>query len=164
MTSEEIEMIREIKISLNRALADIKKAFEGGSIVGSFILGSCFIDAMAGFKYGQDGRMKLGKVYREFVGEYLEDYDKVALYYDLRCQLLHNYSEGGSYEFIHNHPDLHLQYHDKKRKFINLENFIHDLENAMVKFFIELENSEVTKANAMKRFKKYGILRTNISL
>jgi hypothetical protein len=127
-------------------------------VIGSFMLGSCFIDALAGFKYGQDGRLKLGKVYREFVGEYLQDYDKVALYYDLRCQLLHNYSEGGSYEFIHNHPDLHLQYHDEKRKFINLENFISDLEEALQKLFNELQDHEMTRANALKRYRKYGLL------
>jgi hypothetical protein len=158
MTGEEYYIIQEIKETLLGALTDIKKAFQGGSVIGSFMLGSCFIDAMAGFKYGQDGRLKLEKVYREFVGEYLKDYDKVALYYDLRCQLLHNYSEGGSYEFIHNHPHVHLQNHDEKRKFINLENFIQDLEEALLKLFKDLDESEMTKSNAMKRYRKYGLL------
>jgi hypothetical protein len=159
LNEEEKGIIEQIKHSLYSALADIKRGFEGGSVIGSFMLGSCFIDAMAGFKYGQDGRLKLGKVYREFVGEYLKDYDKVALYYDLRCQLLHNYSEGGSYEFTYRNPEKHLQFHDGKRKFINLENFIRDLELAMVKLFTELDESASTRNNALKRFEKYGLLK-----
>lgn len=161
MNAEESKIFEEIKKSLRDiALDDIKKSYAAKSIMGTFILCSCFIDAMAGFRYGQDGRLKLGKMYRTFVEEYLKDYDKVSLYYDLRCQLVHNYSESKSYKFIHDKSEFHLGEAGENKTYINLENFIADLERAVNKLFEDIENSPAAMGNAMKRYLKYGLARS----
>lgn len=159
MKEENLKLLQELKRSLKEyALGDIKKASQADAVMGAFILCSCFIDALAGFKYGQDGRLKLGKAFRNFVEEYLKSYDKVSLYYDLRCQLVHNYSESKSYRFIKGKPELHLTEAGENKKYLNLEDLISDLEEAMEKLFFEIETSPMAFEKAAKRYLKYGLV------
>ena len=88
------------------ALGDIKKASSGGSKMGAFILCSCLIDAMAGFVKGAD---TIHTDFKNFVRDYLPSYRPNELYHDLRCKLVHSYSEGGSYLFTDAKGHLHLQ-------------------------------------------------------
>ena len=101
------EIINHIKTTLEEmAFNGIKQASAGGSKMGAFILGSCFIDCLAGFVYGRQAN---GHDYKKFVRDYLKSYDPVKLYKDLRCALVHNYTEGGSYVFVAARPTLHGQ-------------------------------------------------------
>jgi hypothetical protein len=137
------------------AFLDIKRASDGGSKIGAFILASCFIDYMAGFAVGKQSN---GKDYKAFVKNYLPPcYVPDKLYTDLRCKLVHNYSEGGSYIFVDGEPQLHKQM-DGNKMIINLENFIDDLETAFQKLLYQIENDPNCKAAAMSRYKAIGLL------
>jgi len=126
--------------------------------IAEFILCSCFIDQVSGFRYNND---KVGKRYRQFIKDYLPNYDPDNLYNDLRNKLVHNYSVGGYYGLTRRSPQLHL----KKVKniiFLNLETFISDLEDALRKFASELKNDKTIRGNALKWFSVNKIL-TQIS-
>lgn len=149
--------IDSLWISLHdMAFQDIKKASQGNAKMGAFILASCYIDYLAGFRYGVNEK---GFYYSKFVKEYFhEKYDPSKLYHDLRCKLVHNYSEGGSYLFTDNHPERHNVEITDGRKMLNLENFLDDLENILNKYFEELRNDDDIYILALKRYNKFGIL------
>lgn len=150
------EIITQIKDGLKTmAFLDIKRASAGGAKMGAFILASCFIDYMAGYRYNQ---ANTGQAYMDFVNDYLPaTYDKEKLYKDLRCKLVHNYSEGGSYLFIHGDTSKHGVTVGSK-KVINLENFINDLEVAMDKFFHQIDEDTIIQQKAIDRFNSISIL------
>jgi hypothetical protein len=138
------------------AFLDIKRASDGKSKMGAFILASCFIDYLAGFRYGKNTK---GLDYVRFAKIYLNGkYDASKLYQDLRCKLVHNYSEGGSYAFTDNHPELHNTKTSDGRIMINLENFISDIENVMNTYFNELKTDDEIFRLAQARYDKLGIL------
>ena len=149
-------ILNHIKNALyDMAFLDIKRASDGGSKMGAFILASCFIDCMAGFVCG---RKTTRKDYEHFVRNYLPSlYDPSKLYKDLRCQLVHNYSEGGSYWFVDNKAQLHGKT-VCGRIIINLENFINDLENALNKVLREIQSDQSKKQKAIDRYKSIGLL------
>lgn len=153
------EKISTIIYSLKtHALGDIKRASEGGSKLGAFMLCSCLIDAMAGFIKGADSNRE---DYKNFVDNYLPNYNRDSLYHDLRCKLLHNYSEGGSYVFIHEQPALHLRpYPFDQRSYINLDNFLADVESALESLSSKLlEPSEtMLRCNAVARYDQSNII------
>jgi hypothetical protein len=137
------------------AFLDIKRASAGGSKMGAFILASCFIDYMAGFACGRETK---GSDYKNFVSNYLPSiYEPQKLYSDLRCKLVHNYSEGGSYWFTDNNPQLHGKT-ENGRTIINLENFIDDLENALHKLLQEIQFNQSKKQTAINRYNSIGLL------
>jgi hypothetical protein len=148
-------IISHIKFVLyDMAFLDIRRASTGDSKIGAFILSSCFIDCMAGFVCGGKSHQK---DYESFVRQYLPGYDPTNLYEDLRCRLVHNYSEGGSYWLTYNHPELHGQTVDK-RTFINLENFVDDLEVALDKFVKHIESDLSAEKKATDRYNSIGLL------
>jgi hypothetical protein len=149
-------IIRHIKYVLyDMAFLDIKRASIGDSKMWAFILASCFIDYMAGFVCGQETGKK---DYENFVCQYLPPiYDPSKLYADLRCRLVHNYSEGGSYWLTYNQPQLHGQAVNN-RTFINLENFVDDLENAFHKFVEHIELDPSAEQRAIDRYNSIGLL------
>ncbi len=137
------------------AFLDIKRALSGKSKMGAFILASCFIDYMAGFVCGRETK---SKDYQDFVRDYLPSiYNPLKLYKDLRCKLVHDYSEGGSYVFTDDKPQLHGQAANG-RTIINLENFIDDLENVLHKLLQEIESDPSKKQKAFNRYKSIGLL------
>ncbi len=148
--------VNHIKLALHdMAFMDIKRAATGNSKMGAFILASCFIEYMAGFACGKETRKK---DYIDFVSHYLPAmYDSTKLYSDLRCKLVHNYSEGGSYWLTYNQPELHgLQEH--KRTIINLENFIDDIGNALHRLVHEIETDPSARLRAVNRYQSIGLL------
>jgi hypothetical protein len=149
-------IIDTIKCGLdNMALQDIRRASDGKAKMGAFILGSCFIEYLAGFRYG---KKTTRTDYKNFVEQYLGSfYDAEKLCNDLRCKLVHNYSEGGSYIFVDAKPELHGKKY-KNKMLINLENFIDDLEKTMRKLFSEIDSDPTIQALAKKRYAKLGIL------
>lgn len=138
------------------AFLDIKRASEGNAKMGAFILASCYIDYLSGFRYGKNTK---GLDYVKFVKEYFADrYDASKLYQDLRCKLVHNYSEGGSYAFTDNHPERHNFKISDGRIMLNLENFLDDIEGVLKKYFEELKTDEEKFKLAQNRYNKLGIL------
>jgi hypothetical protein len=148
--------LKHIKFALyDMAFLDIKRASAGQSKMGAFILASCFIDYMAGFIAGREAT---NKDYKQIVKDYLPGlYDPEKLYKDLRCKVVHNYSEGGSYFFVDAKPALHGQKVDTKIV-INLENFIDDLESALRNMYSDLDSDPVKQKKAEERYDKIGLL------
>lgn len=138
------------------AFLDIKRASQGNAKMGAFILASCYIDYLSGFRYGKNTK---GLDYVRFVREYFNDkYDASKLYQDLRCKLVHNYSEGGSYAFTDNHPELHNIKTSDGRIMLNLENFVDDIETVLKKYFEELRTDDEKFKLAQNRYNRLGIL------
>lgn len=156
MTIDKDKFINYLWHSLyDMAFLDINRASRGESKMGAFILSSCFIEYLAGFRYGKETN---GNDYKEFVKSYLPQYNKDKLYKDLRCKLVHNYTEGGSYTFVDNKASLHMQTTTDKKTVLNLENFVEDIETALKKYFEELKANDSLYELAIRRYKKLGIL------
>ena len=129
--------------------------------MGSFILGFCFIEWMAGYYYA---RQTKGEDYREFVKRFLPNYDSDEMYTALRCGLVHNFTDHGKgYDFREDRPHNHL----KRRKLegssqyrvvLNLSNFQKDLETAMEQLFAVLRNNPEMAMRALNRFKTAGMI------
>lgn len=136
------------------AFQDIKRVSDGKSKMGAFILASCFIEHLAGFRYG---KATTNTDYKAFVGAYLPGYNAVTWYKDLRCRLVHNCTEGGSYAFTYGRHDLHGKMLDG-RTVINLEDFTGHLERAMLTLCAEMDGNSNIQALAKQRLKKIGVL------
>jgi len=119
-----------------------------------FILCSCFIDQISGFRYNTD---KVGKRYRQFVKDYLPQYNCDELYEDLRNKLVHNYSVGSFYGLTRKAPHLHLQKINGVTH-LNLENFIQDLKTAFDKYTYEIRNDSEIRRKALCWFTEYKII------
>lgn len=152
------EKIKIIINSLeNMALCDIKKAIHGKCKMGAFILCSCLIDAIAGFIKGSDTRKP---DYKNFVNDFLINYNGTKLYKDLRCKLVHSYSEGGTYLFTDNHSELHLKKDKSNKIIINLENFVDEIEEALNTFKKNIldKTKIIERENAINRFDNNGVI------
>jgi len=151
-------VVWQIKHVLTRmAFNDIIRASKGGSKMGAFILASCFIDYLAGFRYGKETTRK---DYIAFVSGYFDKklYDPEKLYTALRCKLVHQYSEGGAYTFTFNRPDLHNTSDEDGKKILNLEQFVRDVESSMDRYFAQLEQDYALQELAEKRYHQSGLL------
>ena len=148
--------LNHIKFVLHdMAFLDIKRASAGQSKMGAFILASCFIEYLAGFVAGKETTRK---DYKAFVKNYLPQlYNPEMLYRDLRCKLVHNYSEGGSYMFVYAKSDLHGNQVAGKMV-VNLEDFIAGIEVALHKLLAELKNDGIKAKKAEGRFDKIGLI------
>jgi len=136
------------------ALRDIQKIGKEDTVMASFILCACFIDQLSGFRYNGSGE----KEFTDFIKEYLpKKYDAKNLRYDLRNKLVHNYSLGNSYSLIRNRSDLHLEEIGGKI-FINIENFIAELEAAFALFENDLNTRDLVRYNALEWHKTHKII------
>ncbi len=161
MTTQEFN---RIKVGLeDMAFEDIKRASKGGSKMGAFILASCFIEYMAGFKKGGSTTRT---DYINFVKTYLKSYNAKNLYTDLRCKLVHNYSEGGSFLFVDGKQNLHLKKEQATGKiFINLENFIEELKGALDTLLDDIKkNKNQSASNALQRLQSIGLLNVGTTI
>ena len=137
------------------ALGDIHRAASGGSKMGAFILCSCLIDAISGFEKGAD--TKRGD-YIAFVGRRLQSYDGEELYKDLRCKLVHSYSEGGSYSFTEGKPQLHGKVSAGK-SIINLEDFISEVTTALRDFSADIKGLDLSlRGKAIQRYDNNSVI------
>jgi hypothetical protein len=155
MTDEEI--IDQIVHSFtNYNLRDIqeinKNHFE--FTIAEFILCSCIIDQISGFRYNA---RKVGNRYKRFVKEYLPRYNSDDLYDDLRYKLVHNYSLGNHYKLIRKVNYLHLQEHEGFI-YLNLEDFIADIRQALEKYVFELRIDNNIKQLALSWYAEHKIL------
>jgi len=122
--------------------------------IAEFILCSCLIDQLSGFRYNTN---KVGKRYRQFVKDYLPSYNHNELYEDLRNKLVHNYSVGSFYGLTRKATHLHLQKVNGVT-LLNLENFISDLKSALDKYILELKKDSDIKRKALCWFSDYKII------
>jgi hypothetical protein len=122
--------------------------------IAEFILCSCLIDQISGFRYNTD---KVGKRYKQFVKDYLPNYNADELYDDLRTKLVHNYSVGSYYGLTRKAAQLHLQNRNGVT-YLNLENFILDLKAALDKYIFELRNDGDIRRKALCWYNEYKIL------
>src|SRR5580698_2897595 len=126
----EDQILDQIEYSLrNYALRDIKVISNSDTVIACFMLCSCFIDQMSGFRYNRSG---VKSRFLEFVNTYLKKYDPENLHSDLRNKLVHNYSLGNSYSLTKEYHYFHLNpsKENAQRRLLNLDRFIEDLEEA----------------------------------
>lgn len=122
--------------------------------IAEFILCSCLIDQVSGFRYNTD---KVGKRYRQFVKDYLTNYNPDELYEDLRNKLVHNYSVGSHYGLTRNAKQLHLK-KENGILHLNLEDFIFDIKIALDKYFNELRTDNDIRRKALCWYTEYKII------
>lgn len=151
------EIIEQIIFSFTtfnlRDIEEINK-HELDFIIAEFILCSCFIDQISGFRYNTD---KVGKRYKQFVKDYLTKYNPDELYDDLRNKLVHNYSVGSHYALTRNAKHLHLK-RENGILHLNLEDFIFDLKCALEKYIYELRNDTDIRRKALCWYTEYKII------
>ena len=123
-------------------------------VIAEFILCSCLIDQLSGFRYNSD---EVGCRYRQFVRDYLPEYNPKELYKDLRNRLVHNYSIGEFYELTRQSDALHPPT-GKGITRLGLDKFIADIETALNKFKDELRTNVDIRSNALKWYKKHKII------
>ena len=136
---------------------DIERtSIHGDAKLAGFILGACFIDAMAGFYVGIDKksmRSGSGKRFKDFVKKYMPKYDAKKLYEDLRCGLVHSYAEGGSYVFTDaNKAGFHFNTTPRGKIILNLEDFLCDLREAYNRLRHSILNDNKIFSKAKKRY------------
>ena len=123
-------------------------------VIAEFTLCSCLIDQISGFRYNTD---KVGLRYKQFVRDYLPNYDPQKLYSDIRNRLVHNYSIGEFYQ-IARRSDSSQPPADSRTTRIFLTNFIGDLEDALNKFIFQLKHDVGIRCNAVKWYQRYKII------
>ena len=131
---------------------------------GGFILGVCFIDAMASFYSGitkKTMKKNSSKRFKAFVQKYMSQYDAERLWQDLRCGLVHSYAEGGTYVFTYDNKEgFHFDQTPRSRIILNLEDFCADLRKAYSSFRKDILTDEEIFLKAKRRLKSLGLMRT----
>lgn len=153
-----MSVIDKVEKSLKElALSDVDKCFKGGAKVGAFILLGCLIDAATGFWKGQDTTRT---DYKDFVRQYLPKYDPESLYADLRCKLIHSYSEGGSYDLKDGRPGLHLQQCAGMagKLILNYEDFYSDVASAIGNLIQDARRDAKVRLNFENRYSGNGVV------
>ncbi len=176
------EIIAAVKQSLKDwGLGDIYKALllnpgdriepdteldsEKAALRGAFVLGCSLLDAMSCYRFAQKSSQDNFKKFCENEG-FMPGYNATGktndLYLSLRCGMLHNYQPGNIpkntdtlYALTHDKDEKHLQQEDKT-VWINLQNFIGDVHNAVDKFFSEAKVTGDTRTNTLKWAKLHG--------
>ena len=159
------ELVEILDNSLKKiAFEDIKNAsLEGSAKLAGFILGACFIDTLAGFHAGitKEDLQKTGSGmrFKAFVKEYLPQYNEEKLYADLRCGLVHTYSEGGTYVFTHaNKAGNHMDQLSNDRVLLNLEDFLSDILQAYERLIANIKTKQDAYRKAKRRYLSIGLM------
>jgi hypothetical protein len=157
---------------------DIERSSKGGGQLASFILASCFIDALAGFyagvfqkeittkkqtiekrefiinDKGEEEESRSGKRYTTFVARYLSQYKPDNLYKDLRCGLVHAYATGQSYVFSDdtNQSLFHMDNTLDGQIILKLEDFLADIRIAYRQYRKDIIDSNDLFIKAKRRY------------
>jgi hypothetical protein len=143
------------------------KDFERASVFGEaklagFILGACFIDAMAGFFAGlkkEESKNGSTKRFVDFTKKYLPRYSAEKLWEDLRCGLVHSYAEGGTYVFTDaNKAGFHFNNTPGGKIILNLEDFAGDLREAYRNFREDILSDNEIFLKAKQRYLSMGLM------
>ena len=125
--------------------------------VAVFILCTCFIDQLAGFRYNSD---RTTSRFQNFVTQYLPQYDPIQLCDDLRNRLVHNYSVGEAYVVSDSIPSMHNRPFTpgSSTKGLDMHKFIEDLEVAFNAYMGELRSNPECRNNAILWYHRYRII------
>jgi hypothetical protein len=161
-TKEELVIILDRSL-FSMAYKDIERAsIYGEAKLAGFILGACFIDAMAGFYSGvtkDKVTKKSGERFKNFVSKYLTRYNAEDFYKDLRCGLVHSYAEGGTYVFTDsNKAGFHFTATKTGMIVLNLEDFLADLRKAYSDFRNDVLTDNEIFLNARKRYESMYLM------
>ncbi len=163
------QIIGEIETALKGYnLGDIKKICERKMTIAGFILCSCLIDHIAGFRYERivDKRGKIKgsrKRYVDFVDVYMAQYgyEGVKLYDQLRCRVVHAYTssdEAFAFDLMHNNQqDLKAWPRPIARERLDLETFIQHLAQVLDNYMHEIKTDESIRKLAIKNYRQFGI-------
>lgn len=142
-------------------LGNIQDSRTMNMMLATFILCSCFIDHMAQIRYfvKKKRRPYLTNNFEEFVGKYFGVKYKPKLLYDsLRSRLVHNYSVRGKYWLTDERKYKHLQV-VRSRIYLNIDDFIKDIEAVWTTFRNDLLNDPVTRKHAIAHESVYPVLK-----
>ncbi|NQT30446.1 MAG: hypothetical protein HQ596_07725 [Candidatus Saganbacteria bacterium] len=182
------EIIRSVRYNIDDAILEVKAMINANDGVGvshwsAFILCSCIIDYLAGYRYAAE--KSRGTRYKRFIEEYLNkadsghQYDKDDIYHWLRCGMVHGYTdvyEGKTkFLFTHLYPGCHLKLLRFKastgevgeRTAIRLQEFLNDIEVASELLFEEAFNAEIDDEiliSMEKRVNEVGVKRSDFEI
>jgi len=125
----------------------------------TFILCSCFLDQMSGFRYNNNN---VGYRYKQFIIDYMPQYDAEKIYRDIRCRLVHNYSTTKFFSLTRHDP-RHLHWY-VTIVILSATHFILDIENAFQQFSNDILKDPKAKRNAIAWYDKYNILQMGANL
>ena len=126
-------------------------------MIATFILCSCFIDQMAQIRFYKESG--LGDRFRKFVKKYFDSrYKPRKLYDSLRSRLVHNYSVRGKYWLADDRKYKHLE-PVNGRIYLNIDDFISDIEIVWEKFKKDLLTDADTRQHAILHEGDYPILK-----
>lgn len=150
-------IVEKVKKTLvDDAWQDIVYASKHGRRMGGFILASVYIDYLAGY-YGGEGDNR--ELYISFIKRFMPAYNAEDMWTSMRCQLVHNYSERGSFEFTDGRSERHLKPSRLKgRLVLNVEDFLKDVAKARDDYFQLVEKDRKLRDRLVRRYNKYGIL------
>ncbi len=159
---QEDEIVQNIITAMGTYnLGDIKKSRTTNMMLATFILCSCFIDQMAQIKYFVKGKKTphLTENFKKFVTKYFGTKYKPKLLYDsLRSRLVHNYSVKGKYWLADERKYKHLEIINS-RIYLNVDDFINDIEIVWKVFEKDLLNDSITRQRAIEHNDKFPILK-----
>lgn len=162
VNTEREELVENLnKAFVSLALEDINRALHANTNTAVFILGSCFIEALAGFYCGQINPNSYGKSkdqFVEFVTKYLPKYNSLDMWQSFRNGFVHSYTDKGKYLYVNKKRDLHHSRHQGRGLFINDENFVEELESAYKHFREDILNSYDIFLKAKRRFDAFGVM------
>jgi hypothetical protein len=142
----------------NFALRDIilLKDFKPPVPLAVFILCSCFIDQVSGFRYNRDSPKSR---FIEFVNEYMPAYDSKSLVEDLRNKLVHNYSVGAEKYVLTGELEVfHLKSIIPGSPItLSLPIFIKDLQDAFESYISDLKSNPQVKDNCISWYNENRI-------
>ena len=141
------------------AFGDIKRASDGGAKMGAFILGCCYIDALARFHAGNITGKKLGDVFKCFVKKFMREYGPDAdKLWAVRNSLVHAYA---TKDFAFTDAEKAGEHGDtdpRGRTLLNLEDFMDHIQRAYDGLRKHIATDETGVRNALDRYKDEGIL------
>lgn len=127
------------------ALGDIKH--NADRTISCFILISCFIDQLAGYRYNSkhNGRFEL------FIKEYLPHYSPLRLYETLRNKIVHNYSVENAYKLTSDINYSEQTWGAKNMDVLCTHAFIKELESVFKEVECQLRNDKKIRDKAILR-------------
>ncbi len=169
----EDQIIGEIETALRGYnLGDIKKVCEYKMTIAGFILCSCLIDHISGFRYKRkinaNGRVKESrKRYIDFVNAYMNEYgyDGAKFYDQLRCQVVHAYTSsdsGFAFDLMHTSEQVQQIWEQPvDRKRLDLDTFVNQLEQVLDKYLNEIKADNDIRKLAIENYLQFGIFSEN---
>jgi hypothetical protein len=131
--------IRDIRVNLENPIA-------------AFMLCSCLIDQLAGFRYNHPIN-KNREYYRKFIDDYLPRYNSLKLYENLRCKLVHGYSISEYLAISVEHNPLE-GFSDNmfSANTVTVRQLFNDLRSAFEILCNDFENNPIVRKNALDRY------------